>query len=112
MKFTLEPNTKTGVFSISFMIIAVIMMVVVAFLAEDIEILYEGGFLEQLNLTIMTIVAFACSIISLVTGVLAIKRDKETSILCYGSIILSAMVVFFGTSVFIGEVNALNPQTK
>jgi len=112
MKLTLYPSTKTGVFSISFMIMAVILVVVVAYLAEDIEILYDGGFFDHLNLAIMTLAAFAFSIIALVSGVLAILRDGESSIFCYGAIVFSAMAVFFGVSEFIGELNALNPQTK
>ena len=112
MKLTLYPSTKTGVFSISFMIMAVVLVVVVAYLAEDIEILYDGGFFDHLNLAIMTLVAFAFSIIALVSGVLAILRDGESSIFCYGAIVFSALAVFFGVSDFIGELNALNPQTK
>lgn len=112
MKLTLYPRTKTGVFSISFMIMAVILVVVVAYLAEDIDILYNGGFFDHMNLAIMTIVAFAFSIIALVSGVLAILRDGESSIFCYGAIVFSALAIFFGVSEFIGELNALNPQTK
>ena len=112
MKLTMYPRTKSGVFSISFMIIAVILVVVVAYMAEDIEILYNGGFFDHLNLAIMTLVAFGCAIISLVTGLLAILRDGEQSVLCYGAIVLSAAAVFFGVSEFIGEMDALNTQTK
>lgn len=112
MKFTLYPSTKSGVFSISFMIMAVILVVVVAYLAEDIDMLYDGGFFDHLNLAIMTLVAFACAILSLVTGLLAILRDGERSVLCYGAIVLSALAVFFGVSEFIGEMDALSTQTK
>jgi len=112
MKLTLYPSTKTGVFSITFMIMAVILVVVVAYLTEDIEVLYNGGFFDHVNLAIMTIVAFAFAIIALVSGVLAILRDGESSIFCYGAIVFSALAVFFGVSEFMGELNALNPQTK
>lgn len=112
MKFTLYPSTKTGVFSISFMIMAVILVVVVAYLAQDIEIVYDGGFFDHMNLALMTLAAFAFAVIAFVSGVLAIMRDGESSILCYGAILFSALAVIFGVSEFIGEMNAMNPQTK
>lgn len=112
MKFTLYPSTKTGVFSISFMIMAVILVVVVAYLAEDIKIADDGAFFDHMNLAIMTLVAFSFAVIAFVSGVLAIMRDGENSILCYGAILISALAVILGVAEFIGEMNALNPQTK
>ncbi len=112
MKLTLYPRTKSGVFAISFMIMAVILVVIVAYLGRDIDINEESGFFDHMNLAVMTIAAFAFSIVSMITGVLAILRDEERSILCFGSLFLSAVAIFFGMSLFIGELNILNTQTK
>ncbi|WP_312649283.1 hypothetical protein [Proteiniclasticum sp.] len=112
MKLTLYPRTKSVVFSISFMIMAVILVVIVAYLGRDIEVSEETGFFDHMNLAVMTIAAFAFSIVSLITGALAVLRDDEKSILCYGALVLSAVAVYFGVSEFIGEMNLLNTQTK
>ncbi len=112
MNLTLYPRTKSGVFSISFMIMAVVLVVIVAYLGRDIDVNEESGFFDHMNLAVMTIAAFAFSIVSLITGVLAVLRDEERSILCYGALVLSAAAVFFGITEFIGEVNILNTQTK
>lgn len=112
MKLTLYPGTKSGVFSISFMIMGVVLIVVVAYLGRDLDISEDGGFFERMNLAVMTIGAFAFSIVSLITGVIALLRDEERSILCFGALILSAAAVFFGIAQFMGELNILNTLTK
>ena len=38
MKLTFYPSTKTGVYTITFMIMAVILVVVVAYLGQDMEV--------------------------------------------------------------------------
>lgn len=83
MKLTFYPSTKTGIFSITFMIMAV-----------------------------MTLTAFVFSIIALVSGVLAVLRDKERSVLCLGAIVVSFIAVYFGLSELIGEMSFFDLQTK
>lgn len=112
MKLTFYPSTKTGIYAITFMIMAVILMVVVAYLGQDMEVEPEGSFFDHMNLAVMTLLAFLFSIISLVTGLLAVIRDKERSILSMGAVLFSFVAVYFGTVEFIGEMNLFNLQTK
>ncbi|WP_313125821.1 hypothetical protein [Proteiniclasticum ruminis] len=112
MKLTFYPSTKTGIYTITFMIMAVILMVVVAYLGQDMEVEPEGSFFDHMNLAVMMLLAFLFSIISLVTGLLAVIRDKERSILCLGAVLVSFVAVYFGTMEFIGETNLFNLQTK
>jgi uncharacterized membrane-anchored protein len=95
-----------------FMFMAILLVIVVAYLGQDLEIDPDGGFFDHMNLALMTIAAFIFSILSLITGILALIRDKETSVLCYLSLVLAAIAIYFGVSEFIGEMNVLNPQTK
>lgn len=112
MKLTFYPSTKTGVFAITFMIMAVVLMVVVAYLGRDLKAEQDESFFDQMNLVVMTVAAFLCSILSLITGLLSVVRDKERSVLCIGTIFLGFLSVFYGTSVFLGELNLYNLQTK
>ena len=95
MKLTFYPSTKTGIYAITFMIMAVILVVVVAYLGQDMEVEPEGSFFDHMNLAVMTLLAFLFSIISLVTGLLAVIRDKERSILSMGAVLLSFVAVYF-----------------
>lgn len=88
MKLTFYPSTMTGIYAITFMIMAVILVVVVAYLGQDIEIKPDGKFFDHMNLAVMTLLAFLFSIISLVTGLLAMIRDKERSILSMGAVLV------------------------
>jgi len=82
MKLTFYPSTKTGIYAITFMIMAVILVVVVAYLGQDMEVEPEGSFFDHMNLAVMS------------------------------AVLLSFVAVYFGTMEFIGEMNLFNLQTK
>jgi len=52
MNLTLYPRTKSGVFSISLMIMAVVLVVIVAYLGRDIDVNEESGFFDHMNLAV------------------------------------------------------------
>lgn len=112
MKWTLYPSTKSGVLSISCMVMAGMLMVVVAFLGEDMKHAIDGRFFDHLNLAVMTLLAFAFSVVSLVFGLLALFRDKDHAGFLLLSLILALVSVFFGTSLFLEELSAMSLQTK
>ena len=112
MTWTLYPSTKSGVLSISFMIMAGVLMVVVAFLRQDVGPTTEGRFLEPLNLVVMTLMAFALSMVSLILGLLALFRDKDHAGVLVLSLVLALFFVFFGSSIFLEELSAMSLQTK
>lgn len=112
MKLTFYPSTKTGIFSITFMIMAVILVFAVAYLGKDLEVSENSKFFDHMNLAVMTLTAFVFSVIALVSGVLAVLRDKERSVLCLGAIVVSFIAVYFGLSELIGEMSFFDLQTK
>ena len=85
------PNTKTGKWSVglnAFFLIAIAISCVLVFILKILN--FDDHWWD-----ITVAVAFPASIIALITGILAIRKYKERSVLVFLSIIIGVCTILF-----------------
>ena len=106
MKVSLIPNTKSGRYSLIFMLLSFILVVLINIIAINLDTIENSNnsFFGNAPLAIMTLSVFASAIISLLTGLIATIKNKERSVLVFICILAGILVVYFGIAQIIGEI--------
>lgn len=103
--FYVLPKTKLGKSSIVFIIVAIVLVATINVLSMNIDIPTEStGFFGNMPLAVMTLGAFSCAIISTITGLVAVIKNKERAILVHLCILIGALAIYFGIAQIVGEI--------
>ncbi len=105
MKTVIKTNTKTGMTSIIFSSIAILLFVVIILGAMSLDVTLltnvEASFFGNKPLAFLSIGAMISLILSFITGLFSVMRLKEKSLFVYLSISIGALVLFVGiTEIF------------
>lgn len=78
--FYILPKTKLGKGAMVFIIVAIALVAAINVLAMNIDIpTDDSGFFGNMPLAVMALGAFSCAIISMITGLAAVFKNKERS---------------------------------
>lgn len=102
MKVGFFPKTRSGVYSLVFLLILVL-GVVFFFVAVNVFDQRGGDtFFSNLYLSIPMLTAWAAGMVSLVTGLRAIVKLKDRAIAVYITVILSFLTTIYGFASLMG----------
>jgi hypothetical protein len=103
--FYILPKTKLGRYAVVFIIVAIVLVAAINVLSMNIDIPTEStGFFGNMPLAVMALGAFSCAIISTITGIVAVFKNKERSALVYLCILIGALAIYFGIAQIFGEI--------
>jgi len=101
MKTNFKITTNFGKYSAIFSVITLVLVLVVIVYSMNLEVstltAEDTRFFGNMPLAILTIVAITSLTISFITGLFAVFRKKEKSVLVYLSIAFGALVLFIGS---------------
>lgn len=96
------PGTKQGRISV---LCLIILILCVAFFFVQVNVFGQRGgdtFFSNLYLTIPMLAAWAAGVVSLVTGLTAIIKQKDKAVLVYISVVLSIFTTGYGLASIMG----------
>ncbi len=103
--FYILPKTKLGKYAAALILVAIILVAAINVLSMNIDIQAEStGFFGNMPLAVMALGAFSCAIISTITGLVAVIKNKERSVLVYVCVLIGAMAIYFGIAQIVGEI--------
>ena len=103
--FYIFPKTKLGKYAVIFIIVVIVLVAAINVLSMNIDIPTEStGFFGYMHLAVMALGAFSCAIISTITGLVAVFKNKERSALVYLCIIIGSLAIYFGIAQVVGEI--------
>jgi uncharacterized membrane protein YphA (DoxX/SURF4 family) len=96
MKTSFFPKTKAGIWSV---ILFLLLVLLVGYFFLMVNVFNQRGgdtFFSNLNLTIPMLAAWACGVLSLILGLVAVFKTKSRAILVYIVLLLSALTTLYG----------------
>lgn len=98
--FYILPKTKLGKYALVLIIVTIVLVAAINVLSMNIDIPTENaGFFGNMPLAVMALGAFSCAIISTITGLVAVIKNKERAVLVYLCILIGALAIYFGIAV-------------
>lgn len=103
--FYILPKTKSGKYAVVFIIVAIVLAATINVLSMNINIPKDNtGFFGNMPLAVMTLGAFSCAVISTITGLVAVIKNKERSAMVYLCVLIGALAIYFGIAQVVGEI--------
>ncbi|TJX15825.1 hypothetical protein E9840_01280 [Tissierella creatinini] len=103
--FYILPKTRLGKYAVIFTVIAIILVVTINALSINMDIPTDDtGFFGNLLFAVMALGALFCTIISTITGLVAVFKNKERSALVFLCILIGYLAIYFGAAQFVGEI--------
>jgi len=103
--FNILPKTKLGKYAVVFIIVAIVLVATINVLSINIDIPTDDtGFFSNMPLAVMTLGAFSYAVISTITGLAAVIKNKEQAALVYLCILIGALAIYFGIAQIVGEI--------
>lgn len=98
-------KTKPGKYAVTFIIVAIVLVSTIIVVSMNMDILAKDtGFFGNMSLALITLGAFSCAIISTITGLVAVFKNKERSALVYSCIMIDSLAICFGIAQIVGEI--------
>lgn len=105
MKIQLWPKTMSGKASITFISISIALVIGIITVAANLENeSMTGGFFSNMPLALITLSAFACAVISFISGLVSTFKRKERSILLFICLAICVLFIYFGIAQIVGEI--------
>lgn len=103
--FYFLPKTKLGMYAVVFIIVTIVLVAIIIVAAMNINTTRsDTGFFGNMPLAVMTLGAFSCAVISMVTGLIVVIKNKERSAIVYLCILIGAFIIYFGIAQVVGEI--------
>ena len=101
MKITFLPKTKRGIWSVTLLILSVLLVATFFLLTTVFN--QKGGatFFSNLSLTIPMLLAWGCGAASFILSLLAVIKNKPRAVLVFLSMLIGLIILVFGIVAFI-----------
>lgn len=109
MKIQSWPKTKSGKISITFVSVSITLFIVIIAVAANLENkIITGGFFGSIPFALTALYAFACAVISFISGLISTFKYKEKSILVLICLAICLFIMYLGVANIVGEITGIH----